>query len=269
MFAALAKRASRRIALRAATFKRKEKIVKKQMAAQKQDAEAALLKNKLKLAELEIKQSKFTTAAEKSAAKHEIEKMKEATRAAKLVKDADDARFVDLRIRFAASVFRGQLNFFRDGASSSSSSAAASSEKDKLARLTANLHEKRPWCMSINTPEFWAHNGHVGRHCISHPTNFDKIKEHDKLWASSNFAWELFGQKQQHIQGLTAIENAVRQLMPGYNKIVAPRWTIQDTLAECRNDVDVAWLTMVWRYSKILGKSAYPCGLFQWPPTTT
>ena len=88
----------------------------------------------------------------------------------------------------------------------------------------------------------------------------------DHLYASGSFTWELFGGMQEHSPGKPQLEQMLKKMMPGYGRLEAPRWPLDETLKECRMDADLAWLTMTWRYSAIMPAEEYPCGLRVWPP---
>ena len=129
----------------------------------------------------------------------------------------------------------------------------------RLEQVAEDLAFKRPWTRDVEVPDFW-------------PSGADRTSRQlifvgrRHMWASKSFSWQLFGCQKQTVPGKPQLERAVKKMMPGYDRVVAPRWSIDETVKECCNDVDLAWLTMTWRYSAIMPAEEYPCGLRVWPP---
>ena len=255
------------VKLRQSTRKRKAAQMAAQQKAAEEDAELQRLTKMQKLAEMQLQTKKEAGKQQRLAWKQEIEEIKAKKASVQEAKAALTKTLEDLRTTAASQIFKKQLEFMRSSvcAASTASNGPAITRHQHLHGLAANLIRKKPWKRDIDVPVFWPFRGRVGRILITVREGDKPIPAKDQLWASKAFSWDLFGWKKQERQGKTHLESRVKLLMPGYSQVVAPRWSIDETLGECHNDVDMAWLTMVWRYTSIMG-SEYPCGLREWPP---
>ena len=54
--------------------------------------------------------------------------------------------------------------------------------------------------------------------------------------------------------------------MPGYFHVLGSRYGVDTLLAECRNILDLAFVSANWRYTGLIQLKYYRCGLAGWPP---
>ena len=54
--------------------------------------------------------------------------------------------------------------------------------------------------------------------------------------------------------------------MPGYFHALGCRYGVDTLLAECRNILDLAFVSANWRYTSLIKLKFYRCGLAAWPP---
>jgi hypothetical protein len=94
------------------------------------------------------------------------------------------------------------------------------------------------------------------------------------LYASPEFCWALFGKGAYGKEGKWALENEprfafrrlVEKLMPGYFDVLSCRYGVDNLLAECHHILDLAFVAANWRYTMIVNKKYYRCGLAVWHP---
>ena len=53
--------------------------------------------------------------------------------------------------------------------------------------------------------------------------------------------------------------------MPGYFDVLGGRYSTDNLLAECRNILDLAFVTANWRYTCLVNEKYYRAGLAGWP----
>ena len=58
----------------------------------------------------------------------------------------------------------------------------------------------------------------------------------------------------------------VEKSMPGYFDVLGGRYGVDTLLAECRNILDLAYVSANWRYTALIKLKYYRCGLAAWPP---
>ena len=256
-----------KILLRQETNKRKAAHLKAMEEAAAADAADAKLAKEIKLVAFEVEKAKLVDKGKARDKNIELAKLKEEQAARRAAKIRLEDLLFSLYKEGASKVLLKQKIFIeRLKSAGSSSSSSSANGIERLEHLAKTLAAKQPWRQDVNVPEFWPVK--LGRPCRSSITGKMVSVKHktDHLYASGSFTWELFGGKQQYSPGKPQLEQMLKKMMPGYGRLVAPRWPLDETLKECRMDVDMAWLTMTWRYSAIMPAEDYPCGLRVWPP---
>jgi len=136
------------------------------------------------------------------------------------------------------------------------------------ARTRANLQKQevpRFWSPSITGLKQLTPDGHTLR----------LRAKSEVLYASPEFCWALFGKGSYGKEGKWTVENEpryafrrlVEKLMPGYFDVLSCRYGVDNLLAECHHILDLAFVAANWRYTMIVDKKYYRCGLAVWPPT--
>ena len=55
--------------------------------------------------------------------------------------------------------------------------------------------------------------------------------------------------------------------MPGYFDVLSCRYGVDNLFAEYHHILDLAFVAANWRYTMIVTKNVYRCGIAEWPPT--
>ena len=63
-----------------------------------------------------------------------------------------------------------------------------------------------------------------------------------------------------------AFRRLVERTMPGYFDMFSCRYGVDNLLTECRQILDLAFVAANWRYTQLVQKQFYRCGVDTWPP---
>ena len=257
------------MSLRARTFLRKraldrtEELNKLAKEAAADDAAMARLNKEIKLKALEVEKAKAHSQHEGHVARAqliELKKKKCELAEEKSEKEKDEAR----RSEAAAC----NMDALRAGVQAGKKMAKVAHES--LSRSAKARSQLKPWKEDVLVPRFWQPSSY-GKVPVygSSAVGASKKKRADVFFASPKFRHNFFMGGAQTKPMLDTFQHHVRAVMPRYNEVTGNRWPLVDTIEECKRDLDVAWLTTVWRYSHMMTPSAFPQGLFSWPPSPT
>ena len=181
-------------------------------------------------------------------------------------KEEDDLK---LRVGFAA-VLVGQLDeYLRQGPT-----GIGPERTERCQRLSLCQARRRSGLQNIPVPRFWSPTD-TGLRTLTHDgSNIRLVSKTEVLYASVDFSWVLFGRQKFNQEGKWNLHNEprwafkhlVERTMPGYFDVLGTRYGVDNLLAECRNILDLAFVAANWRYTKMVGKHYYKCGLDVWPP---
>ena len=105
--------------------------------------------------------------------------------------------------------------------------------------------------------------------CITPKDVGGKYVEPRPLYASTAFAWEIYGSDKKVGSAELKLRNFVSRTMPGYATLLEPRYPVGDLLKDNCYNADVVYITALWLYSSLVSSERFPCGTRQWPPETS
>jgi len=256
-----------RTCLRAMALERQAKIEIARAESKAEDARARELKLLLDLrkAEAEIAKAKSKEAA--VAAKGALEAAKkEKEEAARLrAKAEEDDR--KLRAEFAAALIGQMDEYLREG-------PKGQERRERCQRLALGQARRRAGMQQIDVPRFWAPTTSGLRQVTAGGAVIRLRAKSEVLHASPEFTWALLGHQKYGSEGKWsankepryAFRLLVERTMPGYFDVLGCRYGVDNLLAECRCILDLAFVAAAWRYTKLVGKQFFRCGLAEWPP---
>ena len=250
-----------RTALRAATLQRKRKIETARAEECEIKARAGEMDKKVKIATEERLAASHKAKVEQSAAKMKELEAKAAKAKEKEAQVQDKKRLEDLRRTFAGDLAREMqraVNHKKHGG------AFRAALLTHAAKLKGAVHQ--PWKKTIKVPDFWDPSDKRGLRCMSVKDMFGKWMDGSPVYASEDFAWEMWGHKKPEGLCTKRLESFVEDVMPGYKTMLAPRYPVKDLLKYSAWNADVAFLSASWYYGCLVPKELHPASLRAWPP---
>ena len=259
-----------RLHLRAIAMQRDEKVKTARAESKAQEARSQELKLLVELRKAEADIAKTKTkelAAASKAAVLAAKQEKEAEARCRALKEEQARRF---RLEFAASLF-GELNeYIRDEKN-------GHERFQRCQRLALHAARVRAGLQKLDVPRFWAPSITGLKQLMPEGHTVRLRAKSEVLYASPDFCWVLFGKGSHGKEGKWTAENEpryafrrlVERLMPGYFDALSGRYGVDNLLAECHQILDLAFVAATWRYTMIVNKKYYRCGLAEWPPTAS
>ena len=248
-----------RVHLRAIQIERRERVQslrREDQAREAKEREAvALLKLRQAEAEIAKAKGKEIAAAAKKAVEEARLRAKEEKRLAELAKERTDR----LRLGFAAALCARLNAYLREG-------PVGQERRGRAERQAKHGARRRTGLQCLPVPRFWL-GATSGLLTVSASSGLRLRGKQEVLWASPDFAWQLFGRKQaKHDCARHAFRKLVERLMPEYFTLFGARYGVEGLLAEARNILDLAFVAANWRYTAVVSPKLYRGGVHEWPP---
>ena len=254
--------------LRAIALERNSRVEVARAESKAEEARAKELKLlvELRTKEAEIAKSKSKEAA--LAAKAALESAKKEKHEATLLRAKAEEEDRLLRFGFAACLAKDIRAYIQD-------SAHGKERWGRCQRLALRQAKMKAGLQRIDVPRFWSATT-AGLQQLSGQGGRCRLQgKSETLWASPDFCWELFGEPKQsgkenmweaRYEPRFAFYKVVEKSMPGYFDVLGGRYGVDTLLAECRNILDLAFVSANWRYTGLIQLKYYRCGLAGWPP---
>ena len=146
-------------------------------------------------------------------------------------------------------------------------------KREKLTRARCtHLKRHKGKCKEANctklAPSFWTGEKDCAQD-ISVKSNFKASVKEARLTASGDFIWVLFNRKEQakatNPEPGYNFRRLVDRSLPHYQDFLGARYPVRHVITCNHGNLDLSYVEMLWRYSAIVGKDAFPVGLHEWP----
>jgi hypothetical protein len=257
-----------RMQLRAIAMERDEKVklARAESKAQETRAKELQLLVDLRKSEAEIAKAKSKEAAAVSKAAAVAAKQESEAEARRQAQREEMTR--RLQLEFAANLVSELREYL-------SKEKCGHERFERCQRLALHAARGRAGLQKLEVPRFWSPSITGLRQLTPEKHTLRLRAKSEVLYASPEFCWALFGKGSYGKEGKWTVENEpryafrrlVEKLMPGYFDLMSCRYGVDNLFAEFNHILDLAFVAANWRYTLIVGKKYYRCGLAVWPPT--
>ena len=254
--------------LRAIALERKSKVDIARAESKAEEARAKELKMMVELRTKEAEIAKAKTKEAALAAKAALESAKKDKHDAALLRAKAEEEDRVLRLGFAAYLVRQVSAYIQDNEN-------GGERRERCHRLALAHAKRKAGMQRIDVPRLWSPTT-AGLQQLDGQNGVLRLRAKSEiLWASCDFCWELFGPPKAkgkervwdaRYEPRYAFYKLVEKTMPGYFHVLGCRYGLDTLFSECRNILDLAYVSANIRYTALIQVKFYRCGLAAWPP---
>jgi len=124
---------------------------------------------------------------------------------------------------------------------------------------------------TVRAPSFWPRHAAEEIDITIYPWDRKQSKATTRSFASNDFRWELFGRRKQADRSEACPKKHFQKLVashfPFYSQLLGTRYPVLDIMQSHGGNLDLSYVEINWRYSRLLGPTRFPPGIHDWPPT--